>query len=80
MIDAKKPVSRRVLAAVPHGVRPRIAVTIYPNGVIGLREYKRRREYQLGVGALYVQAVASEALAERIARKKARRARRLARS
>ncbi len=80
MIEAKKPVARRVTAAVPHGVNQKIAVTIYPNGVIGLREYKRRREYQLGVGVLYVQAVASEALAERIARRKARRARKLGRA
>ena len=76
MTDLHKPVRRVAAAHVPHGVNPRIVVTLYPNGVIGLREARRRREYQLGIGALYVQAVAAQARIDRIERKKRRRARR----
>lgn len=60
--DLKKVLRRGVVSNVPHGVNPKIIVTLYPHGVIGLREYRRRHEYVLGIGALYVQAVHAEAV------------------
>lgn len=74
MTDLKRPLKRGILSNVPHGVNPKIVVTLYPNGVIGLRESRRRREYTLGVGALYVQAVAAQARLDRIEKKKKRKA------
>ena len=76
MTDLKKPVRRSTHAVVPYGVSPRIVVTLYPGGFIGLREHKRRREYQLGLGSLYVQAVGAEARREREEKKRGRRVRR----
>src|ERR1041384_2970699 len=62
MTPATKPVTRRVSARVPHGVTPLIAVTIYPNGNIGLRELRRPKstEILLDVGQLYVSTLRSQ--------------------
>lgn len=79
MTDLKKPLRRGVTSNVPFGVNPKIVVTLYPNGIIGLRESKRRREYTLGVGTLYVQAVAAQARLDQIERRKARKSQRAAR-
>jgi hypothetical protein len=59
MTTATKPVTRKVHARPPHGVRPEIAVTIYPDGTIGLRECGRalRTEQRLEVGQLYAGAI-----------------------
>lgn len=73
MTACNKPVKRSVRARVPHGVVPQIVVTIYPSGMIGLRELRRRREYDVDVGQLYVDCVRREAMRERKERKKARR-------
>ena len=60
MTTCTKPVRRKCQAHVPHGVTPQIIVTIYPGGCIGLREWRRRKEYTFEVGELYVQAVRAE--------------------
>lgn len=73
MTDLRKPLRRGITSNVPHGVNPKIVVTLYPNGVIGLRESRRRREYTLGVGTLYVQAVTIQSRLDRIERKKKRK-------
>jgi hypothetical protein len=73
MTNLYKPLRRGIVSNVPHGVNPKIIVTLYPNGVIGLREARRRREYTLGVGALYVSAVAAQARLDRIEKRRARR-------
>lgn len=56
----KKPVRRTARCHVPHGVKPVIVITLYPGGVIGLRESGRRQasEQQVEAGALYAQLVA----------------------
>lgn len=56
-----RPVKRTVRCEVPHGVNPTIAVTLYPGGVLGLREARRRKEYTTSLGALYARLVAAEA-------------------
>ena len=73
--ELKKPLRRGITSNVPHGVNPKIIVTLYPHGVIGLRESRRRREYMLGLGTIYVQAVAAAAREERIAKRAARKKR-----
>jgi hypothetical protein len=55
-----KPTKRAITAHVPHGVRPKLVVSILPNGSIGLRELGRRKEYYLDLGALYVNAIRAE--------------------
>ncbi len=68
-----KPTRRVVRAAVPHGVNPDIIITVYPSGVLGMRESRRRREYVVGIGLIYQNAVLAEARAEAVERKKARK-------
>lgn len=59
---ASKPVRRKVrVAGMPHGIKPDLVIVLYPNGIIGLREARRRREYQVTVGSLYARLVAQEA-------------------
>lgn len=60
LTSSDKPTRRRVTARVPHGVTPQLIVTIYPGGIIGLRENRRRKEYQLDCGTLYVAAIRAE--------------------
>lgn len=74
--ELKKPLRRKIYVNAPHGVTPEIVVTLYPSGVIGMREARHRREYVLGLGGVYVQAVMAAARAEAIEKKKARKAKR----
>jgi hypothetical protein len=60
---------------VQHGVDPQIVITLYPGGTIGLRELRRKVEYRLDAGALYVGEVRKAALAERSTRSTIRRRR-----
>jgi hypothetical protein len=63
----KKRVARQVeCGVVPHGVATIIAVALYPGGVIGLREHRRRREYMVEVGPLYARLVAAAARKRRL--------------
>lgn len=64
-----KPVQRRTTWNAPYGVAREVVITLYPGGVIGLREARRRKEVQLQAATLYAQAL----LAERRAAKKAKR-------
>lgn len=73
MTDLKKPLKRGVVSNVPHGVNPKIVVTLYPNGVISLREARRHMEYSISIGELYVKAVREAAYRERLERRKKRR-------
>jgi len=80
MIWCHKPTRRRVRAAVPYGVNPEIVVTIYPAGIIGLREGRRRREYVLPVGLIYQNAVKAAARADVAERKLKRKNKGLAKT
>lgn len=70
-LKATKAVRRQVTAHVPRGINPEIIVTVYPHGVIGLREARRRRgsEQQIEVGGLYTMLVAKAARERRTARR-----------
>lgn len=54
---------------VPHGVRNDLVITLYPGGVIGLREHRRRREFQVSAGTLYTRLVNAEVLKARRVKK-----------
>jgi hypothetical protein len=60
-----KPVRRQTPWPAPHGVAPQVVITLYPGGVIGLREIRRRREVQLSASMLYTQALLKEAREKR---------------
>lgn len=55
---------------LPRGVNPRIAVTLYPTGVIGLREARRRVEYSITVARLYQRLMLDASRVERSLRKR----------
>ena len=65
----KKLLRRQVTASVPYGVNPQIIITLYPNGILGMRESRRRREYCAAIGTVYQQAVFAAARADRKAAK-----------
>lgn len=58
----KKPVRRSTTCSVPYGVNPNLVITLYPGGVLGIREFRRRKEYTMHLGQLYSQLVQSETL------------------
>lgn len=65
MTTLKRPLKRSVECAVPHGVNRELVITLYPGGILGLREAGRRQasEVQVQVGVIYARA-----LAERVRR------------
>jgi hypothetical protein len=77
MTHLHKPVARRIHLA-PRGGRGNaidVVVTLYPGGVIGLRDKGRRREYTLPLTTVYYLAAEAEAkriMAERKAKRKER--------
>ena len=60
MTALKKPVRRTTTWAAPHGVAEQVVITLYPGGVIGLRESRRRKEVQLNAATLYTRALLEE--------------------
>jgi hypothetical protein len=60
-------VRRIVRVRAPHGVTPELVVTLHPNGRLTLRELRRRKQYALEIGALYVGAVIQEVQASTFA-------------
>lgn len=63
MTVLKKPVRRFARCATPHGVKDELAITLYPGGIIGIREKGRRREVQVSAGVLYARLLMEEARA-----------------
>lgn len=74
MTDLRTVLVRRTRADVPHGVKPEIVVTLYPNATLGLKESGRRRasEVCLDIGKLYVRGVQNRVAVERLTKGKAR--------
>lgn len=71
--DPGSHVTRRTSATVYSRGSRNVIVTIYPDGVIGLRLSKHRREEFVAASDLYRQAVTSRVRAEREAKRKARK-------
>lgn len=69
MTTIRKPLRRRVQCdgQVPHGVNPELVITLYPGGMLGLRETGRRQssEIQVHVGVIYARALAGQAREKR---------------
>lgn len=66
MTDLKRPVKRVARGlAVPHGVNPDLVINLYPGGVIGLREARRRKEVKISALTLYTRALQDEARVQR---------------
>ena len=66
MTQLSKKLTRRTTARVSHGYNPQLVVTLYPGGVVELREARSRRPpVALDLGQLYVSARIKEALAKR---------------
>ena len=64
-----KATKRVVTTHAPFGVRPNIVVSVHPNGMLGLRELGRRKEYELDIAALYVSALRAEVRNKKVKRK-----------
>ena len=77
MTRLHKPV-KRTIALQPKGggMRLEVIITLYPGGIIGLRDKGRRREYTLPLTTVYYLAAQAEArrvIAERAAKRKEKR-------
>lgn len=71
---ATKPVRRRTAASVfSSGSRRPVIVTIYPDGLIGLRLHKQRREEVVPADVVYREAVVARVAFERAQKRKAKR-------
>lgn len=77
MRDIRKAIPRRVADMVRDGGRlRRLVITVYPNGAIGLRPERTRREEIVSAGGIWQRAVKDRVMAERAAKIKARKERR----
>ena len=74
MTDLSKPVRRVARGVVQtHGLRPDVVVTLYPGGVLGIRELKRRKEWTIPLEAVLTLAIRKEADRVRLEKKAAKR-------
>ena len=73
-----KPVSRRADAALVResGRLRRLCITLYPNGTVGLRQERSRREELVTIAAVYDLAVRLRVRTEQADKKKAKKGRR----
>jgi hypothetical protein len=60
MTTLVKPLRRQTTWRAPHGVAPKVVITLYPGGQIGLREMGRRKEITVDAATLYARALADE--------------------
>lgn len=69
-----KPIRRRSNESVRCAGKPRaLVVTLYPNGLIGLRPAGTRREETISIEAVYHRAIRTRVLTEAFERKAARK-------
>ena len=66
MTNLNKPIKRSVDGLL----RRKLVVTLYPGGVLGLREGKTRHEYTLPLMTCYRLAIEAERAAKKAARRK----------
>lgn len=75
MRDVRKAIPRRVADMVRDGGKlRRLIVIVYPNGTIGLRPERTRREELVSAGGVWQRAVRDRVMAEKFAKQKARKA------
>lgn len=56
--------------SVPHGVNPRMKVRVWKNGMIEIREFRRKVKYSSTVASVYVGALKKEVSGRKKGRKK----------
>lgn len=66
MIELNKPV-RRVASVreMPHGFRNRLIVTLYPGGIISVREPRHKESVDFDLAKLYASTLVRRALAHK---------------
>lgn len=64
MTTITKPVRRVAQARMPHGYADRLIITLYPGGIVEVREVRRKETVQFDLGRLYVSALIRRALAK----------------
>ncbi len=70
MTALNKPVRRVAqVREMPHGFRDRLVVTLYPGGIVSVREVRRREAVEFDLSKLYVSALITRSLARRITRR-----------
>lgn len=54
-----KPVRRAATVPYTHGIKPELVVTLYPGGVLGIREQRRpaRTEVKVAIATIYQRAL-----------------------
>lgn len=60
MTTMTKPVTRRVASRLPHGFRDSLIITLYPGGIVEVRE-PWGKAYSFDLGLLYAKAVIKDA-------------------
>jgi hypothetical protein len=77
MTDLVKKVSRRVTLFLDNRItardKDRITVTLHPDGTIGFRAHKCRREYRLPLSVAFRMAIQAEAIEEQKVKDQMRR-------
>jgi hypothetical protein len=77
MTPLSKPISRKAhTIPAAYGIRPELVITLYPRGIIGIREAGRRTpsEVTFDASELYVSGVRNRVAREKAAKRKARKA------
>jgi hypothetical protein len=70
MTDLTKPIRRIARNAVStHGLSADLVVTLYPGGILGLREPRRRQEWTIPLEAVLTLAIQRDADAQRAAKR-----------
>lgn len=73
MTTLTKPVRRVVqVSKVPHGFRNRLIFTLYPGGVVSVREIRRNESVEFDLASLYASAVVRRALGMKPATRRAK--------
>lgn len=62
-------------ASAPHGIRPQLILSVYPNGMLEIREHGRRMKVQTTLADVYARALMHQARAEMNAKRKAKKLR-----
>lgn len=64
MTNLKKPISRVTeVRQMPNGFRDRLVITLFPGGIVSVREVRHKQSVEFDLGKLYASALVRRALA-----------------
>lgn len=67
MTKLLKPVKRSTEARhMPHGFKNELVITLYPGGIVGVRENRKRGEVTFDLGDLYARSLVRAAMTRRL--------------